>query len=211
MKHIQNYCKKILFIGVFNSFRCLWSRVKLGILRLFFDFNPWHVTSSYECRPYKSKIIDALESLPSNGVIEIGCGLGDICTLLGKRNSILNYHGFDIDFRTISAAKFLSKNKDIFSVGSFESINTLDAENYNTLLALNWPHEICPHDLTELVMLNITENICFFMIDVIHPNASMEFEYKHSASELIDCGLQFRLVRVIKHVDNIRDLLIFER
>jgi hypothetical protein len=212
MKYIKTCYNKILFLGPLKSIQCFKSRLRLRVLKLYFNFDSWHVTSGYECRPYKARVIDALEEIPSAGLIEIGCGLGDIFTLLKKNDSTINYYGFDISTNVISTAKYLSKtNKNCFSVGSFESIKTLDSNNYNTILMLNWPHEVNPIELSELIMSNTSKNICFLIIDAIHVNQSKEFKYKHSARELIQLGLGFKLIKTVDNIDHIRDLLIFER
>jgi len=179
-------------------------------LKLYFGFNAWHVYNNYRCTPYKQKVIDALDDISCDGVVEVGCGLGDIGIILRNKNSVIKYYGLDVKANVISAAKYLSNNNK-FSTGSFKSISTLDGHLYNTLLVLNMADRLDPQLLVELIMLNITVNIRYIIIDAIHIDAGEDYPYKHSAKKLIDLGITFRLIKTIKNIDKFRDLLILER
>jgi 2-polyprenyl-3-methyl-5-hydroxy-6-metoxy-1,4-benzoquinol methylase len=204
--------KKIHKFGLINIFLCLQARLKLSILKLYFGFDYWHVDSNYRCRPYKQKVVAALDSILSNGLVDVGCGLGEIGIILRKNNSMIKYHGLDIKTNVISAAKFLSRNNDNkYSTGSFESLSSLDFNHYNTLLLLNFTERLDPKNLVQLIVSNITVNIHFILIDTIHLNASGSYRYRHSAEELIDLGLPFKCINIIKNLDKFRDLLILER
>jgi hypothetical protein len=112
----------------------------------------------------------------------------------------------------ISAAKFLSRNNNNkFTTGSFESLITLDGNCYNTILLLNFTERLAPKTLVELITSNITVNIRYIIIDAIHIDAGRQYNNKHSAEELIDLGLAFKLIKTIKNLDKFRDLLVFER
>ena len=71
--------------------------------------------------------------------------------------------------------------------------------------------ETCSKTLVELITSNITVNIRYIIIDAIHIDAGRQYNNKHSAEELIDLGLAFKLIKTIKNLDKFRDLLVFER
>ena len=89
----------------------------------------------------QTKIVTALDMIESNGLVDLGCGLGDIGIILRKNNSKINYYGLDRKVNAIKAAEFISRhNNNKFSIGSFESLKLLDADDYNTLLVINLAH-----------------------------------------------------------------------
>ncbi len=210
MRSIEDKFKKIRKFGFLNTFFCLQRRLKLSVLRLYFGFKYWHVDSNYRCRFYKYKVVDALDDISCNGVVEIGCGLGDVGIILRKKNSMIEYCGFDVKANVISAAKYLSrKNNNKFSIGSFESMSTLDG-SYNTLLMLNLLDRFDPQILVELILSNITINTRYIVMDVIHIDAGEQYQNKHSAKKLIDLGIPYKINKIIKNIDKYRDLLILE-
>jgi|APSaa5957512535_1039671.scaffolds.fasta_scaffold05432_4 hypothetical protein len=79
-----SYFIKLYKFGFINTFMCLQNRLQLSVLKLYFGFNIWHVHSNYRCRPYKKKVIDVLDNIESNGVVDVGCGLGEIGIILRK-------------------------------------------------------------------------------------------------------------------------------
>jgi trans-aconitate methyltransferase len=170
------------------------------------------VESNYRCRPYKQKIVAALNKIPSNGAVDLGCGLGEIGIILRKSNSVIKYYGLDRKVNVISAAKFLSRhNNNKFSTGSFESLILLDVADFNTLLVINLAHRHDPKSLVELIMSNISVNIRYLLIDAVNIEESHNNAHKHSADKLIDSGLTFKCIRKVKNIDKYRDLLVFER
>jgi precorrin-6B methylase 2 len=160
----------------------------------------------------QTKIVTALDMIESNGLVDLGCGLGDIGIILRKNNSKINYYGLDRKVNAIKAAEFISRhNNNKFSIGSFESLKLLDADDYNTLLVINLAHRHDSKSLVELIMSNISVNIRYLLIDAIHIEESHNYAHKHTANKLIDLGLKFKLISKVKNIDKYRDLFVFER
>ena len=65
----------------------------------------------------QTKIVTALDMIESNGLVDLGCGLGDIGIILRKNNSKINYYGLDRKVNAIKAAEFISRhNNNKFSI-----------------------------------------------------------------------------------------------
>lgn len=105
-------------------------------------FDEWHL-GSLEGRHYALPMIHRVNELLVSGgtsgeVIEIGCGLGDIISLIRWKNRI----GYDIDKRTIIAARILHP-LTAFRVGTFDELRD---KKISILMALNFLHRITDED-----------------------------------------------------------------
>ena len=205
---------KAASLGLAGLVCCVASRTYLFFLQKCFGFQKWHAIAPYRCRPYKKKVCRVISIMEVKGCIEVGCGLGDIGRVLENTYQI-RYHGLDLDETVIPAAQFLAgKNSNLtFAVGGLEQVKRLPTEKYDCVLLLNWAHDMDAKVLADLLISNIGENIKYILIDAIRSDIDVEagFRYRHSAKSLLDNGLPFRLKRTVKNIDEVRDLLVFQR
>lgn len=198
--------KKFSELGLLGTLCCFVNRLKLHTLRLYFRFDPWHADAPSCCRPYKRVVVSHLTDLPVRGVVEIGCGLGDIGNLL--KGGRLAYAGLDQEKAVIAAGRFLQPNVRLI-VGSFESLAEL-GEPFDTLLLLNWPHGLSPQQLANLLQ-QIPRNFRYIVLDLIRDDApDLGFQFRHKAEELIKLGLDVSIFRRIDGIDHVRDLVILK-
>jgi SAM-dependent methyltransferase len=198
--------KKLSELGMQGTLCCFINRIKLHVLRLYFRFDPWHADAPSCCRPYKRLVASHLRELPVRGVVEIGCGLGDVGNLL--RNSSLAYAGLDQEKEVVAAGRFIHPRLRL-AVGSFDSLGEL-AEPFDTLLLLNWPHGLSPKQLVALLK-QVPTTFRYIVMDLIRDEApDLGFQFRHSAEELIRNGLDVSVFRRIEHLDHVRDLVILK-
>ena len=146
------------------------------------------------------------------GVVEVGCGLGDIGRLIIQAG-VAHYHGLDVDAGVISAARHLSRNlrSMSFEVGSFEGMGQLPPGEFDTLLMLNWPHALDAGTLSKLVSSAAGKNIRYALLDCVKLSAPGNYRYRHTPESLAANGWPFHLRDVICGIDAVRDLAVFER
>ncbi len=160
--------------------KCIVSRVYLNLLRLKYKFDPWHVSGNINCRAYKHQVLEVVKSLGViSGVVEIGCGLGDLVSNIEANERI----GIDADNNVIKAAEYLNGKKCKFIAGSFEDARKFQAD---LLIMVNWIHELHP-----LVLANEIKKLgCrykFLLVDVITSDRE-EYKYKHDFNFMRDMG-----------------------
>jgi len=209
---LEKIRKKIDMLGLSGVICCEFSRIYLSLLQSFFGFDQWHATAPFCCRPYKQKVIDIIASLDAQGVVELGCGLGDIGRHLHKLTG-LRYHGLDLDAKAIRAARFLAGKKSSlsFETGSFEKLKDVPPRKFDTLLLLNWPHNVDTKSLAEMLARNISADIRFLLIDGIKQSLEIRYKYRHTAEALKENGIPLDLKMVVRDIDEVRDLMVFER
>lgn len=212
LNRLRRIVNKMAQMGVLGTLCCVLSRLYLNVLMRKFSFDPWHASAPFCCRPYKQKVVRELHSLGSNGVVEIGCGLGEIGQKLQKFGS-LPYLGIDCEEQVILAARYLSRKDRFldFEIGSFERLKDLASGKFDVLLLLNWPHLIEARELVELISKNIGDNIRFLLMDCIRPETGHGFKNHHSPPQLIEYGLPFQDFKTLPHLDEVRDLVVFSR
>jgi SAM-dependent methyltransferase len=110
-----------------------------------FGFAWWHVTAPYSGRPYKRVVTDVAAEMRPRKVAEIGCGLGNIIS----RVSATTRFGVDIDAKVIAAARYLSRGKVNFMVGSAEALISDVVGHLDLVIAVNWLHAISPEEVRE--------------------------------------------------------------
>jgi SAM-dependent methyltransferase len=122
-------------------------RVERSLLQRVYGFDRWHVGHAGE--PYVADIVDHLNTWPDadrEGVVEIGCGLGDILRRLRFRTRV----GLDRDAGVISAARFLAR----FQAGERPRFNVFEFPReqltgvYNAIIMVNWIHQVDPDILS---------------------------------------------------------------
>ncbi|RRS04346.1 hypothetical protein EIP75_10660 [Aquabacterium soli] len=193
-------------LGWLGFLRCSFSRLKLRALRLVFRFDPWHADAPCACRPYKQIVADSIGQLVPRGVVEIGCGLGDIGHLLRERD--VAYIGLDAEAAVIAAGRYLRRGLDLRQ-GSFEHLGDAGADA-NVLLLLNWPHGLASSELATLAN-GVPAGFDYLVVDLIRQDApALGFTHRHTVTQLRQDGLQASLLTLVERIDPVRDLAILK-
>jgi SAM-dependent methyltransferase len=198
--------RKLAGLGTGAAICCVLNRIKLHLLRLYFGFDRWHADAPCCCRPYKQSVVSHLLAHSVKGVVEIGCGLGDIGYLL--RGSSVQYAGLDLERAVVEAGRFIRPDISL-QVGSFDDLPTL-GKQFDTLLLLNWPHGMNSEQLVALLS-SIPNWFSYIAIDFIRPEApDLGFKFRHCIDDFLRLGLKVRLLTKIENLDNVRDLVILK-
>ena len=145
--------RKIYFIfkrlGFPKVFICLFQKIYYLALSKIFKFDVWHASAPFSCRPYKSEVVDLVNSLKSTSVIEVGCGLGDIIS----RINCSKCYGVDKDSNVINAARKINGNVRYFvsDIGSVQRVIDCN-ETIELLIMVNWPHGVEWKNLSSSVL-----------------------------------------------------------
>jgi SAM-dependent methyltransferase len=197
--------KKIKIVGLSNFLMSLLKRIFFLSLRLRYKFNVWHASSPLESTPYKSQVIDLVNSFSPSTVVEIGCGLGEMLTKIKSQYRI----GIDYDFGAIQAATFLNKKNIEFIHHDFESIKNIDlnVSKIDFLLMINWTHEM----KWEVLKKNLSQfNSCFrtkyLLIDIIK-EGNEGYPFFHTKENLSKLG---KIIKVVPARDHVREICLLE-
>jgi SAM-dependent methyltransferase len=184
--------------------RCRIDRVWLAALRTVFEFDSWHVSAPFSCRPYKGQVVELANSLQPKTVVEVGCGLGDILRRISARERF----GFDTDSGVIRAARFLHRSSahwiqgDAACVGNAVPID----RSIDCLIMVNWIHNLSPQELAA-VLLPLLGRTHFLILDAIDINGPETYKHKHDFRFL--SGFTQR-VSVVRPANEPRSLILFE-
>lgn len=206
-KKIKKLIKKL-----FRLFSCVVSRYYLRLRFLSSDINQWHFRATYHCRPYKKKIVDIVNIINPEVVIEIGCGIGDICSRI--ENSIV--YGIDTDKEAINIAKIINKGpyyiheNPLQNKISFEKfLNTLPKSEIKVFIAVNWLHSVPFPLVKEFIERLIKIPNMYLIIDKYsrgYKFKSINHKYNHNYELLFN---KKRYV-LIGNFDEVRDLIILD-
>ena len=176
--------KKIKYLPI-NISKFFLSLPKI-LLRLFFNFDTWHI-SSYAHREYAKAIVKYANQRDSkNSVVEVGCGLGDIIRRLNYEKKM----GLDNDRKVLKAAKFISKFFDS-SHTDFQEYNFLEPKGlegvHDVILIINFAHafnsEILKEKVEEIFKNNLSET-GEIILDVIEDKSLKNYKNFHSIEYL---------------------------
>ncbi|HHT9107469.1 MAG TPA: hypothetical protein ACFYEF_03025 [Candidatus Wunengus sp. YC63] len=161
-------------------------RVFRLLLRFFFRFDKWHLSTLYD-RKYAQDIITYLNShddINRKSAIEIGCGLGDIIGNL-KYNKRL---GLDSDKNVLKAAIFLSKITFDFKIHFQHFLfptSTLSGK-HDAIIMVNWIHHVSPAVLKNNINIYYNKHLNTKGEIIIDTVQSRHYEYNHSIDYLTE-------------------------
>ena len=178
----------VLFkLGLKSVFICVIKKALFKLLQVYFDFNPWHASAPYECRPYKRDVVELANKVAPSCTIEIGCGLGEI---LARVDSFYRL-GVDIEKEVINAAYFLYGKKCRFAEGSIDDVTKIAHivdHPVDLLIMINWTHGIKWIDLSVSVMRLVERfNVDYILIDGIIPG-NLGYPYYHGPDNFLLWG-----------------------
>ena len=169
------------------------NKIQRNFLRLFFNFDKWHITPLEE-RKYALDIIDYCNGLELRKYfVEIGCGLGDII-----RNVQFNIRvAYDNDKRILKAASFLSKRQPGGKI-QFKQFNFPESElpdRANVIVMVNWIHLIEPVLLSAQIRKYFAENLEPQGQIIIDTVQDKEYKFNHNIHFLTD-GLSCKTFKI---------------
>ena len=193
-------------------FRCVITRLYLRLRFVFNKINKWHFRANYYCRPYKKKIVDIVNIINPDIVVEIGCGIGDIC----RRLNSSKVYGIDIDKEAINIAKVINKGPNYINenplknkVGFNKFLNNLPESKVKVFIAVNWMHSISFPKIKEFLERLTKVPNTYLIIDKYtrgYKFNSINKKYNHNYEILFN---KKRFV-LITNFDEVRDLIILE-
>lgn len=150
------------------------------MLQRLFGFNSWHV-APYCQRAYAQRVVYELNrATRRTGVVEIGCGLGDIL----RRLKYIEKLGLDQEPEVVRAAAFLGKIRNSgcgrveFRTATFPEIEL--NKPYDAIIMVNWIHNVPPQSLKSGIArlfsahLNVGGQLVFDLVE----NPSYQFNHK---------------------------------
>ena len=175
------------------------------LLRLFFNFQKWHVSSNFFLHPYKSIAVDLVNLSNPITVLEIGCGLGDIILRTKSQKKI----GIDPDKRVLQAAKTLGDKSNIWIIADLssaaQSLKKYNITAVDTLIMINWPHTLPLKSICSAVKeLKNVVDLKYLVIDLIRENAN-GYQYKHRTFDLQIMG---RIESIKDGGDGLREIVL---
>lgn len=164
--------RKVRDIGLLQSARILVDVSALRILRNIYGFHPWHVVSPLSARPYRRTVADLVNGLRPMKVVEVGCGLGSILSLVHAPNRF----GYDIDEGAIAAARLLRGKKIHFFKGDASSVTQ---EHIDVLILVNWIHDFSPERLNAW-LTPLLSRTRFLLLDSVDREGPGGYLYQHT-------------------------------
>lgn len=155
---------------------CRVARLWLGVLQRVFQFDAWHSSSPYSCRPYKRVVVGIVNSLRPNSVVEVGCGLGEILSRTCARQRF----GFDSDAAVVRAARFLHPRGTKWLAADASAVPELlpRGQGIDCLIMINWIHNLRPERLAECV-LPLLPRVRYLLLDAIDHDAPPSYRFRH--------------------------------
>lgn len=119
------------------------------LLRRRFGFDPWHVRATPANRPYKARVARLLVAHGATKVVDVGCGLGDLGSLLPRA---VTYIGVDTRAPVLDAARQLHRNATNMSFlqGSFAEAGQTEAD---AVVSVAWVDGLTGRELTDNLLI----------------------------------------------------------
>ncbi len=189
-----------------NLYSCLYQKLKLYILYKKYNFDKWHATAPFPCRPYKRILVDEINKLDINSVaVEIGGGLGDIISRVKTNKKYL----IDVNINLKDVINLLHKEL-IFVNGSFDAIAQIKEESIDILVLVNWIHGIEKNIIiSEIENILKDKKIKYIVLDEINTDiiGRDDYKYKHRFQDDIK---DFSTKKIVSDLENIRKFRILE-
>lgn len=176
----------------------------LGWLCRIFQFDPWHASAPYSCRPYKRKVVELVNSLKPALVVEVGCGLGDILSRVRARERF----GLDSDARVIRAARFLHPGKVHWFQGEATGVERFLplGSKVDCLIMVNWIHNLSADHLAAL-LLPLLPRTEYLILDAIDADGPESYRFRHDFGFLSDST---ECVSVMRTAGEPRSFMVFK-
>jgi len=175
------------------TLHCRCERLWLRGLRMVFQFDAWHASAPYACRPYKRKIVELVNALEPATVVEVGCGLGEILSRIRANERF----GFDADRAVIRAARFLHGGKVHWINADLAAVATLlpEKRRIDCLIMVNWIHNLSPEQLW-VCLRPLLSRIKWLVLDAIDRDGPASYRFKHDFAFLAAVTERNSIIRV---------------
>jgi SAM-dependent methyltransferase len=137
---------------------CTSWKLALSAAQKLLRFDPWHATNHAECRPYKRFVAKLVSDQKPRTVVEVGCGLGDIVSLIEAKQKI----GIDPDKGAITLARLLHPRSP-FIVGDLTALDQVTGP-IDVVLAIGWVHVVSPEYLSSALAPHL-DRISYIILD----------------------------------------------
>ena len=191
--------RRILKIGVWRSVRIVIDRSFLKLLQIFYGFHPWHVDSPLSARPYRYVVAEISNSVNPQCVVEVGCGLGSILSLVVAPER----YGYDVDSGAVRAARMIRERGIDFVLGD---MNSVSQQHITVLILCNWIHEFSPQQLDSW-LTPLLPRTSFLVLDAIDSDGDKGYKFKHDFSFL---DFRDKCVTIKRASDEGRSFFLYE-
>ncbi len=165
-------------IGLTRSIRIAIDKAALRLLQRLYGFNHWHTESPLSARPYRRTVAGVINALNPDCVVEVGCGLGVVLSLVKARHR----YGYDTDAEAIRAARIIRSSSIVFRKGDMRSV---DQPTIDVLVLVNWIHEVSPQQLN-VWLEPLLPRTRFLLLDAIDLDNPLCYRYSHDFSFLVN-------------------------
>lgn len=189
MQRVTARIRRVHSSGWMRSIRILMDRGALGLLQKVYGFHPWHAAAPLSARPYRKVVADLVASVapPAQCVVEVGCGLGGILSLVRAPER----YGYDVDGGAIRAARLLHGRGVTFVVGDMTAVSQ---PRIDVLILVNWIHDFAPQQL-ERWLEPLLCRTKFLLLDAIDPDSSAGYRFAHDFAFLEGIARRSRVAR----------------
>lgn len=186
-------------LGIGRAIRIAVDRALLRLLQRRYGFHLWHTEAPLSARGYRRDVARLVNALHPQAVVEVGCGLGSILSLIDAPFRV----GYDLDAGAIRAARAIRSRRIRFVAGDLAAV----AETANDILILvNWIHEISPAAL-EAALLPLLPRTRYLVLDAVDPDGPAGYAYKHDFAFLQGHA---RCLSAIRPVNEGRTFRVYE-
>ena len=202
---IKGKIKRLMKLGPFGAFKCLYHRHKLKRLveNIGIDIDPWHIYNNFFCRYYKRIVVNIVNSLKPEIVVEVGCGIGEIISRVNASTKI----GIDINSDLIKLAKIINAEAE-YIVGDFSTILSLPFNRIDCLLTVNVIHGISQDDLRNYIKSIIDKKkIKYILTD--NYKKSYPYENKTYSHNLESYDERITLLEIFDDGEGYRDFFLW--
>lgn len=176
LERIRRRINLIMQQGLIRSARIILDKCALRLLQLLYGFNRWHVDAPLSARSYRRTVAEMVNYLEPEYVVEVGCGLGSILSLVKAQFR----YGYDVDNGAICAARVLRSRNIVFTHGE---ICDVQETHIDVLILVNWIHDFSPIQLEEW-LLPLTLRTRYLLLDAIDQENPMGYRFVHDFSFL---------------------------
>ena len=164
-------------LGIGRAIRIAVDRALLRLLQRLYGFHPWHTEAPLSARGYRRDVARLVNALHPQTVVEVGCGLGSILSLIDASVRV----GYDLDAGAIRAARAIRSRRIRFIEGDLSAV----AESaIDVLILVNWIHEISPAAL-EAALLPLLPRTRYLVLDAVDSDGPAGYAYKHDFAFLL--------------------------
>ena len=150
-------------------------------------------------------VVETANAIPSNTVVEVGCGLGEIIYRINAPKKF----GIDNNANVIKAASFLHGSKVEFRVGSLDAVLQVGEPVVDILIMVNWLHDVDSKQITGWMRgLLESKRVRFILVDEIHHDR-VGYRYKHNFEDYFS-GAAKKIKEIHDGGEGTRKLVLLE-